>query len=161
MLDFGQRRWGPARLLSRQLGAEVTGVDANAARCRDAEALTKLTNVDRVEFLHDDFLKLRVRRGAFDVLWEESAWNHIADEKLFLERWLPSLRNAGRIACEDVFFSIISSCTARQRRLLEELRLIWRVHLLRKSTWVAIVSDLGLKVQVFQDLSTEMEMLLS
>ncbi len=85
VLDVGCGVGGPARLLAREHGARVTGVDLSPDYIAIARALSQKSGV-AVDFQTADALALPFAAGSFDVVWTQHATMNIAGkQQLYLE----------------------------------------------------------------------------
>ena len=153
MLDIGSGLGGPARCLAYVFGCRVDGVELSPLRCAQATRLTARVALDRlVTFTCGDILSVDLPRQAFDVIWGQGAWMHIADTSALFQRVAAALAPGGRVAFED-------ACLARaargdsEARVLEELEQLWGGRFLSQDAWRAGLAGASLEVEAIDDLS--------
>jgi SAM-dependent methyltransferase len=135
VLDLGCGLGGSARVLAAEFGCRVHGIDLSPKRYREALRLTNLVGLtELVTFECVDFMTARVPRAAFDLLWGQSAWVHIADKKRFIHRWSRALEPDGQIAMEDAFLTE-RALTVAQRTLVRQLEDQWKAYLISRNQW--------------------------
>lgn len=101
ILDVGGGLGGSARVLTAELGADVTVVDATAAYCAAGAALCRWT-ATHVSMLCGDALALPVAPESFDVVWTQHAAMNIADRASLYREVAAALRAEGLFALHDV-----------------------------------------------------------
>lgn len=103
VIDVGGGLGGPARLLARDFGCEVTVLDATDEFCRVGADLTERAGLaERVHFQHGDALATGRRAKEFDVAWMQHASMNIADKaRLYRELWRVT-RPGGRLAFHEI-----------------------------------------------------------
>ena len=103
VLDVGGGLGGPARLLARDFGCDVTVVDLTDAYCRIGELLTARTGLaERVRFQQGDALQLPFADESFDVVWTQHSTMNIADKARLYGEFKRVLRPGGRLALHEV-----------------------------------------------------------
>ncbi len=87
VLDAGCGIGGSSRLLAKEFGCKVIGIDLTEAFCAVAERLTKGTGLSKeIFFKQGDALRMPFKEGEFDVVWCQHTTMNIPDkEGLFLE----------------------------------------------------------------------------
>jgi ubiquinone/menaquinone biosynthesis C-methylase UbiE len=134
----------------------VHGIDFSPKRYREALRLTKLVGLgELVTFECSDFMSARVPRAAFDVLWGQSAWVHVADKKRFVRRWARALKIDGRIALEDAFLTA-RTLTRAQRTLVTQLEDQWKSYLISGEQWRDLLRQESFTVCAEEDLTLQM-----
>ena len=104
VLDLCCGLGGPARWLAWRYGCQVHGLDLSPERICEACELTTLVGLDRlVSFECGDVLTAPLPERRFDILWGQSAWNHIETKHELVRRWSSVLTAKGRVALEDTF----------------------------------------------------------
>lgn len=102
VLDICSALGGPARLLAREFGAYVTGLDATPRMIQEAVRRTEEAGLsDRVMFKHGNALDLPFRRGTFDVVWGEDAWCYVTDKDRLIREAARVLKPGGVLAFTD------------------------------------------------------------
>jgi len=102
VLDICSALGGPARLLAREFGAQVTGLDATPRMIQEAIRRTEEAGLsDRVTFKHGNALDLPFRRGTFDVVWGEDAWCYVTDKARLVREAARVLKPGGVLAFTD------------------------------------------------------------
>ena len=103
VLDIGSGLGGPARLLARQVGCHVVGLDLTPELCEVATDLTRRVHLeDRVEIRQGDALDLPFDDGSFDLAWTQHASMNIADKPRLYAETRRILRPGGRLALFDI-----------------------------------------------------------
>ncbi len=103
VLDVGGGIGGPARTLARDLGWQVTVLDATPAFCEVGAMLTERTGLaDRVAFRHGSALAMPFADGSFDLVWMQNVGMHIADKGRLFAEIARVLRPGGRFALQDL-----------------------------------------------------------
>jgi ubiquinone/menaquinone biosynthesis C-methylase UbiE len=157
VLDLGCGLGGPARILAATFGCAVHGIDLSPNRCRDAMRLTELVGLSHlVTFECGDSENIRVPRNAFDVLWGQSAWVHIAAKPRFFRRWAMALNANGRLAAEDAFL-LRAPSDIPEKALLGKLERQWKAYLDPVADWQRLLSENLFKVTAVEDLTTSMK----
>lgn len=152
VLDLGCGLGGSARALAHLHACRVHGVDLSPERCAQAERLTERVGLgQRVSFECADFLRMPVPERAWDLLWGQSAWGHVADKAAFLRRWCPALGPRGRIAFEEPCL-LRAPRSGAQRVLLGELEACWKSWFVSREAWLALLPA-GFAATVVEDLS--------
>ena len=83
-------------------GCRVHGIELSPRRCEDANRLTErvgLTALVSVEC--GDMLAVDLPRRAFDVVYGQGAWIHVADLAALFRRIAAALAPGGRVAFEE------------------------------------------------------------
>lgn len=104
VLDVGAGLGGPARVLARDYGCHLTGLDLTPAYCQAAQVLNQLTGLAaRIEITRGDALRLPFADGTFDVVWTQHASMNIADKLQFYREIARVLKaEGGRFAMFDI-----------------------------------------------------------
>lgn len=102
VLDICSALGGPARLLAREFGAYVTGLDATPRMIQEAVRRTEEAGLsDQVTFKHGNALDLPFRGGTFDVVWGEDAWCYVTDKARLIGEAARVLKPGGVLAFTD------------------------------------------------------------
>lgn len=119
VLDVCSGMGGPARFLAERYGADVVGIDLNAARVRGATRLSALVGLqDRVRFARGDATALPLDDANFDAVIAQEAFLHIPDKTALFGECLRVLRPGGRLAFTD-WLAAPSLGDADRRRLAD------------------------------------------
>ena len=103
VLDVGSGLGGPARVLARDFGCQVTALDLTPAYCEAAQLLNELTGLDAVvEVRYGDALDLPFDEETFDVVWTQHASMNVADKRTLYCEVARVLRTGGRFAMFDI-----------------------------------------------------------
>jgi MPBQ/MSBQ methyltransferase len=101
VLDVGCGAGGPARLLTAERQARVTGVDLTADYVELARALSAKSRI-AVDFRQANALELPFADGSFDVVWTQHAAMNIADRPRLYGEIRRVLKPGGRLALHDI-----------------------------------------------------------
>jgi len=101
VLDVGCGIGGPARLLTAELGCQVTGIDLTPEFCETAAALSRLVNVP-VDYQQANALDLPFPSESFDLVWTQHASMNIEDKDRLYAEAIRVLKPSGRFALYDV-----------------------------------------------------------
>jgi SAM-dependent methyltransferase len=135
VVDLGSGLGGSARLLAHMYGCRVWGIERHELRHRDAVELTAMVGLrGDVTLVQDDVLTCAPPAADVDVVWGQSTWAHFPAPGPLLARWVPTLRPAGRVACEDSYLQR-SPRDAAEEKLLADLQAAWQAHLLPLDGW--------------------------
>lgn len=146
VLDLGCGLGGPARALAMLHGCRVHGVDLSPTRCREARQLTKLVGLSHlVTFECNSFAGARVDRAAYDILWNQSSWVHVRNQRSFLHRWRFALKPGGRIAMEDTYLAR-PPANAAEAAMLRRLEHHWKSYLNSVGDWEVLLRNEGLAI---------------
>lgn len=103
LLDIGSGIGGPARMLARDFGVEVTAVDLTEAFCRTAAELSALLpEAPAPGFVCADATRLPFPADRFDVVWTQHAAMNIPDKSALYRECLRVCRPGGRFLVYDV-----------------------------------------------------------
>lgn len=103
VLDVGSGLGGPARLLARDFGAQVTGLDLMVEFCRVAAGLSARLGVgDRVRICAGDATALPFADASFDLVWSEHVAMNIAERQTLYCGFARVIAPGGRLALYDV-----------------------------------------------------------
>jgi ubiquinone/menaquinone biosynthesis C-methylase UbiE len=156
VLDLGCGLGGSARVLAATFGCHVHGIDLSPKRYREAQRLTKLVGLSKwVTFECGDFMSARVPHAAYDVLWGQSSWIHVANKKRFVHRWNRALKTHGRIALEDAFLTT-RTLTQAERELVSRLEEQWKSYLISGEQWRDLFVQESFTVCQQEDLTLQM-----
>lgn len=103
VLDVGSGIGGPARLLARDYGCHVTGVDLTEEFCRVARELNRRVGLDeQVEIRCGDALDLPFVENEFSVVWTQHVSMNIADKPRLYGEMRRVVPPGGRLAFFDI-----------------------------------------------------------
>lgn len=103
ILDVGSGLGGPARLLARDFGAQVTGIDLMVELCRVAAGISARLGIeDRVRICAGDATALPFADASFDLVWSEHVAMNIADRPTLYRGFARVAAPQGRLALYDV-----------------------------------------------------------
>ena len=103
VLDVGSGIGGPARLLARDFGCHVTGVDLTEEFCRVARELNRRVGLDeQIEIRRGDALDLPFVDGEFSVVWTQHGSMNIADKQRLYGEMRRVVPPGGRLAFFDI-----------------------------------------------------------
>ena len=108
VLDVGCGIGGPARLLARNYGCHVTGIDLTEEFCDVARELTRRVGLDdQVDVRCGDALDMPFVDGEFSVAWTQHVSMNIEDKPRFYSEMRRVIPPGGRLA----FFDILAGPT--------------------------------------------------
>jgi ubiquinone/menaquinone biosynthesis C-methylase UbiE len=108
VLDVGCGIGGPARVLAREYGCSVTGIDLTAEFCSVAVELNRRVALDElIEIRCADALDMPFVDGEFSVVWTQHVSMNIADKARLYNELRRMLPPGGRLA----FFDILAGPT--------------------------------------------------
>ena len=103
VLDLGCGLGGPARLLTAECGARVTGIDLMEEFVGAAVMLTRMTGMDRSPvFVRGDMLRLPFGIHSFDAAWSQHTLMNIEDKAALFGEIHRVLDAGGLLAVYDV-----------------------------------------------------------
>lgn len=106
VLDAGCGVGGPALLMAREYGAEVTGITLSDRQVTQARERAEQSGLDgRVTFERQDFTDLPYPDNSFDVVWAQESVCHVPNDRkqVFVREAHRVLRPGGRLVMEDWF----------------------------------------------------------
>ncbi|HEX2891987.1 class I SAM-dependent methyltransferase [Vineibacter terrae] len=119
VLDLCAGLCGPARHNAATLGCSVVALELNAQRASGARRLNALVGLDRrIAVVQGDATRPPFGDGAFDVVWSQEAFLHIADKTGLLAGARRVLKPGGRLAFTD--WTAGPALTDADRRLMDE-----------------------------------------
>lgn len=111
VLDLGCGLGGPARLLTAECGARVTGIDLMEEFIEAALMLTRMAGMDRSPaFVRGDMLRLPFAGNSFDAAWSQHTLMNIEDKAALFGEIHRVLDTGGILAFYDV---VAGSVTGR------------------------------------------------
>ncbi|CAN5509521.1 class I SAM-dependent methyltransferase [soil metagenome] len=152
VLDVGAGLGGPARLLARRHGCQVTGIDLTAELTEVATDLTRRVGLaDLVELHQGDALDLPFADASFDVVWTQHVSMNIADKAGLFAGMRRVCRPGGRLAFFDILAGDVSPI---------HFPVPWAEdpsvsHLATSDETRALLADAGFTVRVWDDLTAE------
>lgn len=103
VLDVGSGIGGPARLMARDYGCHVTGVDLTDEFCRVARELNRRIGLDeQIEIRRGDALDLPFVDGEFSVVWTQHVSMNIADKQRLYSEMRRVVPPGGRLGFFDI-----------------------------------------------------------
>ncbi len=103
VLDIGCGIGGPARTLTAECGAVVTGVDLTHEFITAAVMLSERVGMGgQIEFLQGSALDLPVPDASFDLVWSQNMLMNLPDKPQFAREVARVLKPGGRCAIEAV-----------------------------------------------------------
>lgn len=103
VLDVGSGLGGPARLLTRDFGCHVTGIDLTDEFCRVARELNRRVGLeDQIDIRCADALDMPFIDGEFSVAWTQHVSMNIADKPRFYGEMRRVVPPGGRLAFFDI-----------------------------------------------------------
>jgi SAM-dependent methyltransferase len=103
VLDVGCGIGGPARMLAKHYGAQVTGVDLTEDFCDIGRMLNTSTGLDdKVELRQANAVELPFDDGSFDVVWTQHVSQNISDKAASYGEMRRVVRDGGRLAFFDL-----------------------------------------------------------
>jgi cyclopropane fatty-acyl-phospholipid synthase-like methyltransferase len=155
VVDIGCGLGGSARVLAAEFGCDVTGIESDAARCRDARRLTKLVHLDHlVSIRQADALAGDATLRDVDVIWGQDAWMHFPSPADFLARWVHALRREGRVAMADAFL-IRRPATPDEETSIANLEDSWGAFLTTVDEWRCALEKHGCRVVHVRDVTAQ------
>jgi SAM-dependent methyltransferase len=107
VLDIGCGIGGPARTLTAECGAVVTGVDLTHEFIAAAVMLSERVGMGgQIEFLQGSALDLPVPDASFDLVWSQNMLMNLPDKPQFAREVARVLKPGGRCAIEAVVAGI-------------------------------------------------------
>lgn len=108
VVDVGSGIGGPARLLARNYGCQVVGIDLTEEFCAVASDLTKRVGLsDQVEIRCGNALDMPFIDGEFSVAWTQHVSMNVADKPRMYSEMRRIVPTGGRLA----FFDILAGPT--------------------------------------------------
>jgi tocopherol O-methyltransferase len=152
VLDVGCGLGGSAIFLSKCLGARVTGITISPMQVKIGNDLAIQCDADvRLVLMDAEALEMDDR---FDVIWSIEALSHLSNKAACFRSMARLLEHGGKLVIADWF----KSSTATRLQEHEFLEPIEQAMLVPKleipSVYINSISQLGLKVILFEDLST-------
>ena len=103
VLDVGAGIGGPARVLARRYGAQVTALDPTERFCRlDAELCARSAGDVQVTVVQGDARELPFPDASFDVVWTQAVLQGVADVARVAAELARVLRPGGRYALFEI-----------------------------------------------------------
>ena len=152
VVDFCAGLGGPARYMAHRYGAEVTGIELNAARAKGAEGLTRRVGLaGRVRVIEGDVTRTGLADAAFDVVMSQEAFLHIPDKAAAVREAHRVLKVGGRLCFTDwVVHRPLGD---------DEAETMWRgiaaQTLQSESSYRAMLEDAGFRVASIDDLTAD------
>jgi MPBQ/MSBQ methyltransferase len=102
VLDIGSGLGGPSRVLRRDHGCRVVGIDLSEEYCRVARLLSEWVGLGAgIAYCRADALALPVADRSFDAAWTQHAAMSIADKPLLYAEARRALKEGGKFALYD------------------------------------------------------------
>lgn len=151
ILDVGCGMGGSAIFLSEFLTAHVTGITISPVQVEIGNALAQRQGAD-VRLVQMDAEELDMD-DRFDVVWSVEAISHLSNKRDCLRSVARVLEHGGKLVIADWFRSPTTT-SAQERQFLEPIERTMLVPKLEAPhTYVDYVSQAGLTVTSFEDLS--------
>lgn len=152
VLDVGSGLGGPARLLARQYGCRVTGLDLTQELVDVAVDLTRRVGLaDQVEIHQGDALDMPFADDSFDVAWTQHVSMNIADKAGLFNEMGRVTRPGGQLA----FFDLLAGPEAPIHFPVPWAEDSSVSFLATPDETRAAVSHAGFTIRVWDDLSDE------
>lgn len=104
VLDAGCGMGGPARVLAKEYGCFVHGIDMTDSYLETAELMNEVTQMsDKVSLKKGDVTDIRFDDDTFDVVWTQHAAQSIPDKAKFFSEAARVLKPGGRFVVHDLF----------------------------------------------------------
>ncbi len=139
VLDVGCGIGGSSRVLAREVGCRVHGIDINPDRIRDAELLARLTGLDALVSFEVCGIEELAPTRACSVVWAQNSLMHVADPDRVCELLASQAQEGGRVALEEVCL-LRPAANAHELARIRQLDGLWggRIHPL--SDWTAALA---------------------
>ena len=151
ILDVGCGLGGTAVYLSKNLGANVTGITISPTQVEIGKNLAKHCSADvRLLLMDAEALEMEER---FDVVWSVEAISHLSDKPTCFRSIAHALDSGGTLVIADWFRSSTAT-PAQDREFLEPIERAMLVPKLEvPSVYGDYITQAGLAVACFEDLS--------
>ena len=139
VLDVGCGIGGSSRVLAREVGCRVHGIDINPDRIRDAELLARLTGLDALVSFEVCGIEESAPMPACSVVWAQNSLMHVAGPDRACELLASRAQQGGRVALEEVCL-LRPAANAHELARIRQLDGLWggRIHPL--SDWTAALA---------------------
>jgi SAM-dependent methyltransferase len=152
VLDIGSGLGGSTRCLAHLFGCHAHGVELTPLRCEEGARLTQRVHLDRlVTSTCGDILAVDLPSRAFDVIWGQGAWIHIADTAALFARAAGAITSGGCLVFEEACLTRVPR--ADESRLLERQELLWGGRFLPHDGWRGALGSAGFTVQGIDNLT--------
>jgi SAM-dependent methyltransferase len=105
---------------------------------------------EHVTFTCGDATQVALEEAAFDVVWGQGAWMHIADVGALFRQAASAAAAGGRIAFDEACLGTEPK-SEQQRRSLAELERLWGGRFLALDDWRAALTSASLEVRTVDD----------
>jgi tocopherol O-methyltransferase len=142
---------GSAVYLSKNLGANVTGITISPAQVEIGNNLAKQCSADvRLMLMDAEALEMEER---FDIVWSVEAISHLNDKASCFRAIAQLLEPGGKLVIADWFKSQFATAS-QEREFLEPIERTMLVPKLETPcAYMKSISEAGLNVAFFEDLS--------
>jgi cyclopropane fatty-acyl-phospholipid synthase-like methyltransferase len=153
VVDIGSGLGGSARCLACLYGCRVEGVELSPQRCEEGRRLTARVHLDHlVTFTCGDILEVGLAARAFDVVWGQGAWMHIADLPGLFRCAAMALAPEGCVAFEEAMLSRAAR-DKEEAATIAELERLWNGRLLPADAWRSALRTAALEVTSIDNLT--------
>lgn len=155
VLDLGAGLGGSARCLAYLFGCRVEGVELSPLRFAQAVSLTARVHLDDlVTFTCGDMLAVPLAAHAFDVVWGQGSWLHIADANELCARAAAALKPGGCVAFEEAVLARAPD-DGREGDLVAALEQSWNGRFLSVGAWSAALATASLETTAVEDVTPD------
>jgi MPBQ/MSBQ methyltransferase len=104
VLDVGSGMGGPARMLAKDFGCRVTGIDLTPAFVETAVLFNQVARMSgQVSFQHGDATQLPFGSETFDVVWTQHIAQSVPEKDEFFSEMVRVLRPGGTLVLHDLY----------------------------------------------------------
>jgi sarcosine/dimethylglycine N-methyltransferase len=141
---------GPARWMAYKIGCKVTGLDLTQSRIDSAKRLTERVELSHlVDFVQGDAMDMPLPDAAFDRVYGQEAWVHIADKAKLLGECRRVIKPGGLLAFTDIV-SIAPLAPEESAQMAAEMKF---PTIVTAQHYVDLLEPSGFALQRHEDLS--------